>query len=298
MRLVPFAARPSTPARDKSGTVRSDPPPAIALIVPANSPPKKISNAAPRDIAAPYDERWRTPGFALDAVRMPGEDGAMTDDPSISARPAGPLLISGAVPLVRKRAVHSEHGEPLAWKTSEPLTDKETFALCRCGESANKPFCDGTHAANGFEGVDTADTSTYDERSTTLGGTGITVRDDRSICVHAGFCGNRVTNIWKQVADTEDSLVRLAVINEVEKCPSGAITYRFDGDDEDTEPDYPTEISVIEDGPLWVTGRIPVTTSDGRELEVRSRVTLCRCGRSGNKPLCDGSHTEAGFTDG
>jgi CDGSH-type Zn-finger protein len=43
-------------------------------------------------------------------------------------------------------------------------------------------------------------------------------------------------------------------------------------------------------GPLWIRGGIPVAGADGREYEVRNRVTLCRCGRSNNKPLCDGSH--------
>ncbi len=206
-------------------------------------------------------------------------------------------MVSGGVPVVRKTAVHSEHGEPMAWKTSDSLTERAGYALCRCGVSANKPFCDGAHKDAGFEGNDSADASTYAERANELGSNGITVSDDRSICVHAGFCGNRHTNVWKQTKDMSESTVRLAVINEVEKCPSGAITYRFDGDEADTEPDYPVQIGVIDDGPLWVTGAIPVTTSEGVELEVRNRVTLCRCGQSANKPLCDGAHKEAGFTD-
>lgn len=224
----------------------------------------------------------------------------MSDEPTtpaITSRPAGPLFVTGDLPLLRKTAVHSEHGEPLTWKTSEPLTDRASYALCRCGESANKPFCDGAHKAAGFEGVDTADASTYDERANELGADGIVVRDDRSICVHAGFCGTRHTNIWKQSSDMSESTVRLAIINQVEKCPSGALTYRFEGDEADTEPDYPTQVAAIDDGPLWVTGGVAVTTSEGVELEVRNRVTLCRCGASGNKPLCDGSHKEAGFSD-
>lgn len=221
----------------------------------------------------------------------------MSDEASITSRSGGPLMVGGGVPVVRATAVQSEHGEPLTWKTSDGLTDRAGYALCRCGDSENKPFCDGSHLKTGFEGVDTADGSNYDERSKVLGGTGITVRDDRSICVHAGFCGNRATNIWKQVAGTDDSLVRLAVINEVEKCPSGAITYRLDGDDADNEAEYATQIAIIDDGPIRVTGEIPVTTSEGVELEVRARVTLCRCGQSANKPLCDGSHKEAGFAD-
>ena len=196
--------------------------------------------------------------------------------------------------LYRRRAVSSEHGEPLAWETVETVSTRGRYALCRCGDSARKPFCDGTHTKAGFAAADTA-TGTYDARASELGGTGITVRDDRSICVHAGFCGTRVTNVWKLVPETAESTLRAQVIAMVEKCPSGALSYRFEG--EDVEPLLPQAIAVTDDGPLWVTGGIPVTMSDGTPLEVRNRVTLCRCGASSNKPLCDGSHKEAGFRD-
>jgi CDGSH-type Zn-finger protein len=64
------------------------------------------------------------------------------------------------------------------------------------------------------------------------------------------------------------------------------------------EPDLPQQVAItIEmteagpiDGPLWVSGGIPVARSDGQPFETRNRVTLCRCGLSGNKPLCDGTH--------
>lgn len=217
--------------------------------------------------------------------------------PGIRSRESGPLVVTGGVPLRRTTAVHSEHGEPLSWRTGERFETGDNYVLCRCGESDNKPFCDQSHRDAGFDAVDTADDSAYDSRARELGGTGITVHDDRSICVHAGFCGTRLTNIWKSVGDTEESTVRLAVINMVEKCPSGALTYRFDGDDAEVEPEYAAQIAAIDDGPLWVTGAIPVTTSTGTTLETRARVTLCRCGQSGNKPLCDGSHKEAGFRD-
>ena len=226
----------------------------------------------------------------------------MTDTPtaatanaaSITAAPNGPLLVNGGVPLYRRRSVNSEHGEPLAWETTERLESRERYALCRCGQSSNKPYCDGTHARVGFAADDSA-SGTYDDRSKVLGGTGLTVRDDRSICVHAGFCGSRVTNVWKQVPETGESTVRAQVISMVEKCPSGALTYRFDGDD--VEPLFAQAIAVTDDGPLWVTGGIAVNASTGEQLEIRNRVTLCRCGASANKPLCDGSHKAAGFTD-
>jgi len=220
----------------------------------------------------------------------------MSESPaSISAAPGGPLVVKGGVPLYRRRAVHSEHGEPLAWETTEQLDVGEQYLLCRCGGSAKKPFCDGAHAHNGFT-ADDAPSSTYDERAKVLGGSGITVRDDRSICVHAGFCGTRVANVWGQVGATDESTVRAQVIAMIEHCPSGALTYRFDGSAADTEELRPRAIAVTDDGPLWVTGGIPVAIAEG-ELETRNRVTLCRCGASGNTPLCDGSHKEAGFRD-
>jgi CDGSH-type Zn-finger protein len=220
--------------------------------------------------------------------------GAVENGPSIAAMPNGPLVVTGGAGLYRRRAVHSEHGEPLAWQTTEQLEGGNRYALCRCGESARKPFCDGTHAKVGFTAEDTA-AGTYAERSNSLGGTGMTVRDDRSICVHAGFCGTRVTNVWKSVGATEESTVRAQVISMVEKCPSGALTYEIAG--AETEPLFPAAVGVVDDGPLWVTGGLSVTTSEGRQLETRNRVTLCRCGHSANKPLCDGSHKAAGFED-
>ena len=80
----------------------------------------------------------------------------------------------------------------------------------------------------------------------------------------------------------------------IERCPSGALTFNVEG--EAIEPGLPVEIAVIPDGPLWVTGDIEVTGSDGAPLERRNRVTLCRCGHSASKPLCDGSHKDTGFT--
>jgi CDGSH-type Zn-finger protein len=223
-----------------------------------------------------------------------GDDVETVDGPAITAIANGPLVVTGGAALYRRRSVHSEHGEPLAWQTTEQIDAGDHYLLCRCGESGRKPFCDHTHAKVGFVADDVVE-GTYSDRSKTLGGSGITVRDDRSICVHAGFCGTRVTNVWRSIGATEESTVRAQVITMVEKCPSGALTYEIDGSE--TEPLFPAAVGVIDDGPLWVTGGVPVTTSDGRRLETRNRVTLCRCGQSENKPLCDGSHKNAGFED-
>ena len=83
----------------------------------------------------------------------------------------------------------------------------------------------------------------------------------------------------------------------VERCPSGALSYALEADGETVDPDLPKEVALIPDGPLWVSGGIPVERRDGQPLETRNRVTLCRCGASSNKPLCDGTHKEIGFSD-
>lgn len=210
----------------------------------------------------------------------------------------GPYVVSGGVPLSRRRPLRSERDEPLTWKTTAELDAGDSYALCRCGGSSNKPFCDGTHANNLFDGTAQADTTPYQEKAKTYEGTGVTVSDDRALCEHAGFCGNRVTNVWKMTKDTDDTRVRSEMIAMVERCPSGALTYAVDG--EVVEPDLRPAIGVIDDGPLAVTGgptgAVTVVRQDGTR-DRRARMTLCRCGASRNKPFCDGSHTEAGFSD-
>lgn len=217
--------------------------------------------------------------------------------PQVSMYPNGPIQVDGGVPLSRRQIVKTEHGEPVAYRGTGPVEADERYFLCRCGGSGNKPFCDGTHSKIGFES-DEPDLGTYAERSSDLGGTKVTITDDRSICVHAGFCGNQATNVWDMAGQTDDdTILRSQAIAMVERCPSGALTYSLEGDDGANEPALPHEIAILDDGPLHVTGGIPVTRSDGEAIETRNRVTLCRCGASSKKPLCDGSHTEAGFTD-
>ena len=212
----------------------------------------------------------------------------------ISASKNGPFLVDSAVPMSRRRPIESDAGEPLAWQVDAPIETRDRYALCRCGQSGNKPFCDGTHARVGFE-ADDEDPGPYVDGSKPYGGGQLVVHDRRDICVHAGFCGNEITNVWKAAPQADDGNARSMVIGMVEKCPSGALTVEVMN--EVAEPLLPEAIGVVDDGPLYVSGGIPVKLSDGTVIETRNRVTLCRCGASNSKPLCDGSHKEVGFTD-
>lgn len=69
-----------------------------------------------------------------------------------------------------------------------------------------------------------------------------------------------------------------------------------DGESEELEaPGGPLEVKVFEDGPIAMKGNVEVIGSDGRRLARKSKAFLCRCGLSGDKPFCDGSHNDAGF---
>ncbi len=202
--------------------------------------------------------------------------------------------------LVHKTQVVSEFGEPLTWK-KDGLIDSgdQEYALCRCGLSQHKPFCDCNLHQAGFDGSERARTDRpSDFQMAYPCKNRLVVKNDLSLCINSGFCGLRNTNLFEIMAGSDDSKNLSLVIAIVERCPSGALTYRMDECDEDLEPDLPQQVAVTSEitssgpiqGPLWVTGSIEIIRADGQHFEPRNRVTLCNCGLSNNKPLCDGTH--------
>jgi CDGSH-type Zn-finger protein len=225
-------------------------------------------------------------------------------EPGVAVTVDGPYVVRGPVRVTRKAVIRSDAGESLVWTApcevpAAPERADGELRLCRCGQSANKPYCDDSHLAARFDGTEAPrPAGPYDEHAVSLGGTGFEVRDYARLCVGAAFCENHAANVWDMMPGTVDSVVREVAMGMVERCPSGRLTYRVAADAPDNEPDLPVEVAAVTDGPLWLTGRVPVRLTDGRELEVRNRVVLCRCGASRNKPLCDGSHARIGFRDG
>lgn len=129
-----------------------------------------------------------------------------------SIRPNGPYVFTGEV-IVCDAGGHV-------------LREDAQVALCRCGQSANKPFCDGSHNRVGF--------------------------------VDAGSCA---------------------------KPDVGAIA-----------ADGPLRVTAKADGPLYAEGPLEVKAADGSTAFAGDKTWLCRCGQSGNKPFCDGTHKRVGFT--
>lgn len=225
----------------------------------------------------------------------------MTDKKNarIRVKLGGPYVVEGDIPLVKKTQIVSEFGEPLNWRKDADLKGGESYELCRCGHSKEKPYCDASHCDVDFDGTETAPTNTFAERARVDDkGVGIVVKSDFSICMDSGFCGNRLTKIRKMVVETAEPKIRAEIMAMIDRCPSGTYTYSMDKDSPDVEADLPMQIAqTIEitqygpiEGPLWVTGNIPIERSDGKPFETRNRVTLCNCGESKLKPLCDGTH--------
>lgn len=222
----------------------------------------------------------------------------------IEVRPHGPYRVSG-LPLARARMELGQQGHDQDWVTYPAIDTADqadpdgTYFLCRCGQSAIKPFCDGTHKRSGFDGTETADATAYREKARVMEGDGVVVRDARPLCEHAGFCMLPDTHVWKMVQSTDPEVLD-TMKGMIDHCPSGALTRAADTQADDDEPDLPTQVLVVDDGPYLVTGGAQVAGAgpDGTAYEARNRMTLCRCGASKNKPFCDGSHAASGFRDG
>jgi CDGSH-type Zn-finger protein len=177
---------------------------------------------------------------------------------------------------------------------------QDSYSLCRCGESANKPFCDGSHARVDFDGEETASRRPFAQEAEMLSGPTMDLADDQPLCAFARFCDG-YGSIWANIERTDGEQARELVAHQGTHCPSGRLVVRDNQEGEIVEPRFEPSVVLVEDpqenvsGPIWVRGGVQVIAADGFGYEVRNRVTLCRCGQSSNKPFCDGTHASIGF---
>lgn len=215
----------------------------------------------------------------------------------------GPYLISGGLPLAKEIIVTDSEGISVEWEKGDAYPDQETYALCRCGGSKNKPYCDGTHAKTGFDGAETASKKKYVARAERIEGPGFTLTDVHELCAAARFC-HQAGGIWQLTAESEDPNDKKVAARIAGQCSSGRLVVWDNETGKPIEPEFEPSISLTEDpekgvsGPIWVKGGVPIESANGTKHEIRNRVTLCRCGQSENKPFCDGTHISCGFNDG
>lgn len=193
--------------------------------------------------------------------------------PKITPLPDGPLLVSDLDDL----------------RTPDGQLDAgDGYALCRCGASKNKPFCDGTHKPAGFSSAKLEGRAP--DRVDEYTGKDLTIHDNRGLCAHAGVCTDRLPAVWRMKQEPwidPDGAPAAEVAAVARACPSGALSVsRVPAAD----PPSAASIVVAPNGPYVVSGPCEVVGEPSAE-----RRTLCRCGASKNKPLCDGTHWAVEF---
>jgi CDGSH-type Zn-finger protein len=202
--------------------------------------------------------------------------------PSITPAPNGPYIVEALKKCINKNGL---------------METRDTIAFCRCGASNNKPFCDGTHAKIGFSS-DKAEGRLEDIKAS-YEGKKITIHDNRGVCAHAGYCTDNLASVFRMKQEPwidPDAASVEQIIETIQKCPSGALSYSIDDVNNHNPEDAPT-IMIAPNGPYVVSGGIELSDTAFGQGASKSEYTLCRCGSSKNKPFCDGTHWTIKFVD-
>ena len=117
-------------------------------------------------------------------------------------------------------------------------------------------------------------------------------------CIHSAICAKGLPEVfkpserpWIQTDNSELDVIK----KQIDQCPSGALSY-YDNKSSDVKSENkPLCVQVIDNGPFLVNGDCTIVHKDGTEETRETRVALCRCGASSNKPFCDGTHKEIDF---
>ncbi len=204
----------------------------------------------------------------------------------ISFKPNGPIMLSA----------EGESFPVLHSATGQDIHPAKTVFLCRCGESANKPYCDGSHVAAGYKDTNRC----ANDALLTAAGPDVTVHFNRSICSGAGECVRNLPAVFVSGAKDwirPDQATADEVVATVRRCPSGALTYSMGGQAV-TRDETVVSVRIVANGPYEITGPVEIDPPRWSIHASRTCFALCRCGRSANAPFCDYSHGEQGWQEG
>lgn len=217
----------------------------------------------------------------------------------------GPYLVYGKLPIRLQVIMPDEEGYPWTYRSGRKdyHTGEDCIALCRCGYSKDKPYCDGMHDNVDWDPELTASRRPLLDDAQVIEGQTLNLTDNESYCAYARFCDAK-DRTWNMTLKSDDPQMREWAIRTANHCPAGRLKQWDKETGKPFEPDLKPEIGIVEDpsikasAGLWVMGGIPIRTPDGFQYQVRNRVMLCRCGASSNKPYCDGTHASFLFKDG
>jgi CDGSH-type Zn-finger protein len=203
--------------------------------------------------------------------------------PEIKPSQHGPLLVTNI--------------ETFTGPNGEALPTSPEMALCRCGQSKNKPYCDGTHARVGF--TSERDPSRTPDGVVDYPGADIKVHFNKLQCSASEECAHGLPKVFEHgrnpwIEPRHASAEEIVAV--IQRCPSGALRYTHK-DKVGPEHSGPPSIRVRRDGPYEVRGGVPLRSGFWLEQATHQIYTLCRCGKSKNKPFCDGSHWRVNFKD-
>jgi CDGSH-type Zn-finger protein/truncated hemoglobin YjbI len=244
---------------------------------------------------------------------------------AVDANNPHPLILETLAGLLRLRllpparlpdaalALRISYNGPYLYTGNAPLTDHlgqsvtgdRPVALCRCGRSLSKPFCDGSHVAAEFTGV--KDPRRVPDHRDSYQGQVTVIFDNRGLCAHSGFCTDRLNGVFhlgEEPFVTPSGARFDEIIRAVRKCPSGALSYGLDQQEvrEHVDQPRPPNVEVSRNGPYRITGAIPLLEERGASAARPQgasveHYSLCRCGSSLNKPFCSGMHWLTNFID-
>jgi CDGSH-type Zn-finger protein len=159
----------------------------------------------------------------------------------------GPYLVTGSIPLIRMIIETDNYGDPYRLREVERYPLQERYALCRCGKSINKPYCDGAHTLQRFNGTETASRERYLENVKEYLGPELKLTDRPELCARA---------------HSDRPGFREIAIEEAANCPSGRLVV-WDTQGNPIEPHYEPSIVLTEHddgspGPLWIRGEVEI----------------------------------------
>lgn len=194
----------------------------------------------------------------------------MSDKLQLKVFEGGPLEVKGASSVTY---------------CGEPVEAEGDLYFCRCGQSSNAPFCDGTHSREGFED----DRGEGGEKSIRVWeGKTLKTYFNPNVCIHVFYCKPLRELRERELEGDLDAAAEIRRVVGI--CPSGALSYEdVEEADAPTHPDPVADIEVIEGGEIRVRREFEIDVPLPERCE-GDRATLCRCGASKNKPFCDGSH--------